>query len=215
MTGRQQTARGDFAKFLLIMRENGVTAMITVNVPQTALDDGLITRQEIERTLTSATVRTKFIKTEELFRLSYLGPFKEAEGFIGSSKAYSLSGRPPERSAIGQVPDPLFVVSPSLDEAAVSDLKAAAAEAFSTLGGYRERTQTAEAEIAAGTLNGYAITGEGIDIRSGTRSSIYFVILGGLVGGSYVMVGTCPAPDANVYLPEFKKMAASFKPISP
>jgi hypothetical protein len=213
VTGRQRTPSGDFAKFLLIMRENGVTAMITANIPQTALDDKVITREEVERALASATVQRDTGKSVDLFRLSYLGPFKEAQGLIGTTKAYTLNGKPPERSNGKTAPEPVFIVSPSLGKEKLPDLAAATVKSFRTLGGFRDHSLIGESELTVGALRAYGAVGEGIDIRSGTKNSMYVVIVAGQAGGYYVMVGTCPLQESAFFLQEFQNMAMSFRPV--
>ncbi len=212
VTGIQRTPRGDYAKFLLIMREDDVTAIITANVPVLALKNKTVARERIERALRSATVRPRIAKTAELFRLAYLGPFREAVSLMGTSKAYNLTGKIPEAGA-NRLGEPLFIVSPSLDKLQVPDIKAAAIKAFRTLGGFSELTVARESGVTISSLRGHAVTGEGKDIKSGRKMAIYLVMLAEKKGGYYLMVGMVLAGEANVYLPEFKKMAASFKPV--
>ncbi len=212
VTGIQRTPMGDYAKFLLIMREHDVTAVITANVPMAALKNKTIARERIERALRSATVRPRTTRTAELFRLGYLGPFREALSLMGTSKAYNLTGRPPE-AGVNRLGRPLFVVSPSLDKFEVPDVKAAALKAFHTLGGFRDHKVAREGKVTISSLRGYAITGEGKAIKSGRKTAIYLVMLAGKTGGYFIMVGTAPAEEANAYLPAFRRMAASFKPV--
>lgn len=213
VTGRQRTPSADFAKFLLIMRENGVTAMITANIPQTALDDAAITREEVERALASATVQHNTMKSVEIFRLTYLGPFKEARGLIGTTKAYTLTGRPPERGNSKTAPEPLFVVSPSLDKGELLDLAAATLKSFRTLGGFKDHVLISQSDMVIASMRAYGVIGEGIDIRSGTKNSLYVVIIAEQFGGYYTIVGTCPTQDSAHFLQEFQKIAMSFRPV--
>jgi hypothetical protein len=215
LTGWQRTPSGDYAKFLLIMRENGVTAVITANVPENALQQQMITRQQIEHALITATVRTEQTQTSAQFSFGYLGPFKEIAGFIGSSRAYSLSGRSPDRSSTLDAPEPLLVVAPSLDRSVVTDLKDMALNSFNTLGGFKEHRLISAYDVVAGRMKGYAITGEARDINTGTKSSVYVAIFAGQMGGHFIIVGSCPAEDVKVYMPEFEKIVASFKPLRP
>lgn len=59
ITGAQKTPLLNYAKFILIFRENGITGMITGNVPEAALQTGKITASQIEAILTSATVKSQ------------------------------------------------------------------------------------------------------------------------------------------------------------
>lgn len=213
VTGRQNMPAASFAKFLLIMRENGVTAMITANIPQAALDAQRITRAEVEIALASATVRRETGKSVELFRLGYFGAFKEVQSLTSTTKAYTLSGRLPERGDGTTAPDPLFIISSSLDSKELPDLAAATLKAFLTLGGYKDHMLISASETIVGALRAHGAIGEGVDKRSGQRSSIYVVIVAGHPGGYYVLVGTCPAAVSAFYLQEFQKMVMSFRPV--
>lgn len=215
LTGWQRIASGGYAKFLLIMRENGVTAVITANVPENALQQQIITQEQIEHALLTATVRTEHPQTSAQFMFGYIGELKEIPGFIGSSKAYSLSGRSPDRSNTLDAPEPLLVVAPSLDRKIVSDLKDMTLSSFNTLGGFKEHRLISAYDVVAGRMKGYAITGEARDIETGMKSGIYVVIFAGQMGGHYMIVGTCSIEDVKTYMPEFEKIITSFKPLRP
>ena len=77
-TGKQTSLDINFAKYVLILRENGVTAMITANIPEAVLNTATVTKAQVEETLAKAVVKDETSIGAELFRLGYLGPFKEA-----------------------------------------------------------------------------------------------------------------------------------------
>ncbi|MEJ2227137.1 MAG: hypothetical protein P8Y67_02655 [Alphaproteobacteria bacterium] len=203
ITGRQRSGSVQLKKYLLILRQNGVTGMITVNVPQAALASGQITKEKIEHILTTAKVVPATQSKEEAFWLEYQGHFKVA--VQGPSKIYSLTGAPPESLAV----DPLFVVS--TDQSDAPTPKLAARQAFKLIGGFRNHILKTEKEITIHGANGYSITGQAEEIRTGKAVGIYFVMLPGNSGNYHVMIGTAPIQEMRIYLAEFKKMARSFK----
>lgn len=214
ITGKQKTPAGDYGKYIFIMREADLTAMITANVPLEAIDGKSVTPAQIERAFQTATVKAEALKGAELFSLSYLGPFKETITVLGSSKAYSLSGKLPEAGAAKPNVDPIFVVSPSADKRPVLDVKTTAQSSFRSIGGLSAHEVKSEKDVVIAGLKGYEISGEGQD-RTGARTGLYVVMLVVEGGGYYVMAGSAAAADMPVYLPEFQKIALGFEPKTP
>jgi hypothetical protein len=177
--------------------------MITVNVPQTSLTTGQITKQQIEHILTTAKVIPTSLRKKEKFWLEYRGLFREA--LQGPSKVYNLTGTSPEQFAS----EPLFVVS--IDQSDTPSPKLAAQQAFKLIGGFRNHTIKSENSININELKGYSIVGTVEEIKTGKPVGIYFVMLARKTGKYYVMIGTAPALKMEIYLNEFKKMAKSFK----
>jgi hypothetical protein len=212
ITGKQKTAAGEYAKYIMVARDNNLTMMITANVPQNAIDANLISSQQIERAFASASVKAEALKGAELFTLTYLGPFKETLSIMGNSKVYSLTGKIPEPGTAKPTQEPVFVISPSVDKAPLDDLKASATNSFRVIGNLNGHEVKSEKDITVGGLKGYEIVGEGDDPRTGTRSGLYVVLLSGTAGGYYVMAGLAPADGMPTYLPEFQKIAMGFEP---
>ena len=212
ITGKQKTMAGDFDKYILILRENGVTAMITANVPQLALESKAVTLPQVQRALATATVKPEASKGQDLFSLSYLGPFKETVSVLGTSKAYNLTGQVPEPGNPKPNRDPVFVVSPSFDKTQLLDVRSAAQNSFRAIGTLNAHEVKSEKEVTIGGLKGYEIVGEGKDAKTGAQSGIYIVLLSAESGGYYVMAGSAQAGDMANYLPEFQKIAMSFQP---
>ena len=50
-----------FRHYILIMRENGVTAIITANIPQNAIEFTTVTPEQIERAFITATVKAEAV----------------------------------------------------------------------------------------------------------------------------------------------------------
>jgi len=212
ITGKQKTASGDYSKYIMVARENGLTMMITANVPQKSMDTNLVSAEAIERAFATASVKAEIVKGAELFTLSYLGPFKETLSLMGHSKVYSLSGKVPEPGAAKAAEEPIFVVSPSVDKGSLPDAKTAATNSFRTMANLSGHEVKSEKDVTVGGLKGYEIVGEGDDPKTGSRSGLYVVLLLGSGGGYYVMAGLAPATGMPAYLPEFQKIAMSFAP---
>lgn len=213
-TGKQSSLDMEFAKFVLILRENGVTAMVTANIPDAALTDATFTKARIEETLAKAVVKDEMSKGAELFRLGYLGPFKEAFGLMGTSKGYSTSGQPPAPGENRVVKEPTLIVAPSTDNRLTVDPKTAAQRSFQSFGGMREGKIESEKPVTIAGLKGHQIVGEAVDANSGGKIGIYLLLLAGEPGGYYAIVGTSPIADMPKMLPEFEKVTASFEPLT-
>ena len=213
--GKQKTASGAFSKFVLILRENGVTAMINATVPQAALDAGKVSKAQIEDILAKAAVENEPAPAEELFRFTYRGPFKPVANWLGSSKLFSLSGTPPVANENRMVKEPMLIVSPSADERPVIDPKATAEKRFANLGRLQNETITSEKAVSIGGLNGYQIIGEAADVPSGEKITIDMVLLSGETGGYYAIIGTVPIADREKFMPEQQKVIASFELVKP
>jgi hypothetical protein len=214
-SGKQTTGGAEFGKFVLILRENGVTAMITANIPEAALTAATFTKAQIEATLANAAVKDEASKGPELFRLGYLGPFKEAFGLMGTSKGYSISGLPPSQGDNRIVREATLIVAPSTDARMVVDPKAAAQRSFQSFGGLKEGKITSEKEVTIAGLKGYQIVGDAMDPATTSKIGIFLLMLAGDPGGYYAIVGTSPGADIPKMLPEFEKVAASFEPLAP
>ena len=213
-TGKQISLDINFEKFVLILRENGVTAMITANIPEAALNAATFTKAQIEETLAKAAVKDEMSKGAELFRLGYLGPFKEAFGLMGTSKGYSTSGLPPAPGENRVLKEPTLVVAPSTDNRLVVDPKSAAQRSFQSFGGLKEGKIESEKPVTIAGLKGHQIVGEAVDAISGSKIGIYLLMLAGDPGGYYAIVGTSPIADMPKMLPEFEKVTASFEPLT-
>ena len=213
-TGKQTSLDVNFEKFVLILRENGVTAMITANIPEAALSAATFTKAQVEETLAKAVVKDETSKGAELFRLSYLGPFKEAFGLMGTSKGYSTSGTPPAPGDNRVVKEPTMIVAPSTDNRLVVDPKVAAQRSFQSFGGLKEAKIESEKAVTVAGLKGYQIVGSAVEPSSDSKIGIYLLMLAGEPGGYYAIVGTSPIADMPKMLPEFEKVTASFEPLA-
>ncbi|WP_125461826.1 hypothetical protein [Rhodomicrobium sp. R_RK_3] len=212
-TGKQQQQGGEVSKYVLILRENNITAMITASIPKTALDAGKFDKAGIETVLANAAVMDRPAKAADLFRLGYLGPFKESFGLAGTSKAYSPSGRVPGPNENLLLVEPMLFISPSIDNRVVIDAKLAALRSFQSFGGLKDRKINSENPVTIGALSGYQVIGEAADEGTGSKIGIYLVMLAGNPDGFYAIVGTSPLAAMDKFLPELEKVVASFEPI--
>jgi hypothetical protein len=214
-TGKQTAVGSEFTKFVLILRENGVTAMVTANIPEAALTAATFTKAQIEETLAKAAVKDEASKGAELFRLGYLGPFKEAFGLMGTSKGYSTSGQAPAPGDNRIVKEPTLIVAPSTDNRQAVDPKVAAQRSFQSFGGLKDSKIESEKAVTIAGLKGHQMVGEAVEPSSGARIGIYLLLLAGDPAGYYAIVGTSPIADMPKMLPEFEKVTASFEPLTP
>ena len=213
-TGKQTSLDMNFEKFVLILRENGVTAMVTANIPEAALNAATLTKAQVEATLANAVVKDETSKAAELFRLGYLGPFKEAFALMGMTKGYSTSGLPPAAGENRVLKEPTLVVAPSTDVKLTVDPKVAAQRSFQTFGGLKEGKIESEKSVTIAGLKGHQIVGEAVDANSGSKIGIYLLMLAGEPAGYYAIVGTSPIADMPKMVPEFEKITASFEPLT-
>ena len=213
-TGKQTSLDINFEKFVLILRENGVTAMVTANIPEAALSAATFTKAQIEETLAKAVVKDEMSKGAELFRLGYLGPFKEAFRPDGHIEGLQHLRPAPRARGKPRLKEPTLVVAPSTDNRLVVDPKSAAQRSFQSFGGLKEGKIESEKPVTIAGLKGHQIVGEAVDATSGSKIGIYLLMLAGEPGGYYAIVGTSPFAEMPKMLPEFEKVTASFEPLT-
>jgi hypothetical protein len=109
--------------------------------------------------------------------------------------------------------EPILIVSPSLDNRQIPDVKSAAQRSFNGFGGLVEKSIKSEKEITTVGLKGYQIIGEALEQTSRAKLAVHFVLLAGDSGGYYAMIATCPEADAAKFMPEIDKVFASFEPV--
>jgi len=212
-TGTQDAPAGPVGKFVLIFKENGLTAMIVANVPETTLQAGTFSRADIETVLATATVKDKAAPAQDLFEFGYLGPFKDSFALAGTTRTYSTSGIQPRSGENRIVEEPMLMVAPSLDNRRVEP-KSAAHRTFQGLGGLTSKSVEQESAVRIGGLDGYRITGGVSDESTGGKLAIHLVVLAGDPNGYFVIVGTTPQADKAKFMPEIEKVIESFEPLT-
>lgn len=211
LKGEQKSAQGLVDKFLMAFREDGVTALITANVPRQAIQDGSVSATAIEAVLASARIAGRAAESKALFHLGYLGPFKAAGTILGTTHAYTLDGRlepqkPKDKRAI-------LIVAPSLDKRVVPGDDAFAEALLAGLNGLREVKIVDRSRAAIAGLEAIEFVADAVDKADGSPVKLMQTVIRGRDGGYFRIVGQMPAEDATRLLPEMRKIAASFEPV--
>ncbi len=208
MRGRQSSPAGDYAKYFVLFKGPDVTVLVSANVPQKAVDAGAVKPEEIEAILASASVVAR-PAVREIYRLGYLGPFKEAGTVVGTSRLYTLDGRmEPERK--GEL-RPTFIVAPSLDKMAVSSTPDLAKRLLQTLSGFKSVKLGEPNPLTIAGMAGVELDAEALDAATEEPLRLYQVLLKGKDGGYFRMIGIARTAHDTALLAEFKRMAESFR----
>lgn len=212
MQARQASPAGLFAKYFVLFRTSDQTVLVSANVPVKALDAGGVTAAEIEAVLASATtVAAADIK--DLYRLGYLGPFKEAGRVAGTAKLFTLDGMlEPERKGLSR---PALIVAPSIDKRPIGDVAATARALVQTLAGYRDIAPDATETVTISGMQGVSLRADAVDAQSNEPVVIYQVLLAAIDGGYYRLVGLMPKKDAAELMPEIVRITLSFTLLPP
>jgi hypothetical protein len=207
MRARQKSEAGTYQKYFVLFRTSDETVLISVNVPYSAISDGSVRGAEIERALASArTVAQPAVR--DLFKLSYLGPFKEAGTLVGTSKVYTLDGRlEPERAGVTRS---AFMVAPSLDKRALPEPKKEAAALLATLSGYKGIKTEEPRDTAIGGMKAVETWASAIDEDDDTPVRLYQAMVLGKDGGYFRLIGIATPGDEARLKDEFPKIAESF-----
>jgi hypothetical protein len=207
MRASQKSAAGNYQKFFVLFRTSDQTILVSVNVPASAIADGTVTADEIEKILSTATTAGQ-PAVRDLFSLSYLGPFKEAGTLVGTSKVYTLDGRlEPERAGVTRS---AFMVAPSLDKRAMADPKKEAVALLASLSGYKDIKTEEPREIAIDGLAGVETWASAIDEDDNTPVRLYQAMLRRKDGGYFRLIGIATPGDVERLKAEFPKIAGSF-----
>lgn len=203
-----------YAKFILIFKTKKLTGFVTATVPEAAFDAGMLTRDEIEKTLTTVTIRDEVGAAKKLFELGYLGPFKLAATNSGSSELYNTTGTAPQAGVNILAQEPTLTVTPSLNQGIINSIEESAKTRFRTLSGLYGRKVIREERVVIGGLEGYRIIAETTTEKSSEDRNVtlHFVMLAGKTGGYYILLGTVPDAQTDEIFPELEKVIVSFKP---
>jgi hypothetical protein len=210
LRGEQKTALVDYAKYIMIFPEGGLTIMVTANIPSAALTSGAVSAEEIEMIVRSASVKPVASEAEPLFNLTYLGGFEEDMSLLGTTKGYRLKAGNGAATRDGALA-PLFLVAPSLTRAPIGNLGVMAERSFHTIEQVKGKLVVTERDMTIDGLNGIEIVGSGTDAASGEPCLVFQVVLEARHGGYFRLVGLAPEAVRDFYLAEFRKMAASFR----
>lgn len=206
MRARQNSPAGRYAKYFVLFQTDDQTVLVSANVPEKALDDAGTTGKLVEQSLASATT-VPVAAIKELYKLGYLGPFKEAGRVAGTSKLFTLDGRvEPEQKG---KPRAAVIVAPSIDKRPLGDLEATAKSLLKALAGYREITHGAPQAVEISGLRGVVLEAKAIDQQTGGNTVIHQTLLAATDGGYYRIVAIAPEEQSEAMLREFQKIAQS------
>lgn len=211
ITGKQANPAGPVGKYMLITRDKDRVALISVNVPLTAAAQ--YPADVMAKTLTTVAIKADMAAPLELFKLGYVGPFKQVATLMGSSKGYNLTGQLPDPNDKNRPIEPLFIVAPSLDMRPLAMLEQAAQTNFQAIADLKETRITSQGKKTIAGLEAYEIVGEGVEGRGNKIVGVVMTLIAGEKGGYFVQIGTALKDDMAKFLGEFQQMAASFEPV--
>ena len=209
MRARQKAAGGDTAKFFVVFKGAGATGLVTVNVPQAAIDKGEVAVADVERLLASARLADVRKPAAAPFTLGHLGPFKDAGALPGGTRAYTLDGRvgePPHRTR------PVLMVAPALHDLPIGNLERTAEHALSSLEGIGTARIAERRRLAIAGLDGVELVGEARLEGETQPVAVWQTLLARKQGGYYRLVSLVPAAELPRWLPELRRIAEGFAP---
>ncbi len=209
MRGEQASAQGPVAKFIVAFHDRGVAALITANVLQEALARGAVKAEDVEHILASATIAPQAAPAQDVFRLSYLGPFKSAGSILGTTRAFTLDGR---LEAAPGAKRPVLIVAPSLDRRIVPNVEQVAETLLGGLPGLQSIKITERRQTPIAGLEAIEVVGSATD-KGGDEVGLWQVLVLPGTGGYYRLVAQMPIGERETLLPELRKIAESFKAI--
>jgi hypothetical protein len=208
LRGKQSSPAGNYAKYFVLFRDADVTVLVSANVPQKAVDAGAVKPADIERVLASASLAAQ-PAVREIYRLGYLGPFHAAGTVVGTSRLYTLDGRmEPERK--GELRS-TFIVAPSFDKMVVPTGPEFATRLLQTLNGFKAIKPGEPRKVTIAGLEGTELEAEAVDQQGDVPIRLYQVVLAGAQGGYFRMIGIAKTTEAARLMPEFRRMAQSFR----
>jgi hypothetical protein len=209
MRGQQASGQGPIAKFIVAFRENGVAALITANVQRDALERGAVKAEEVERMLASASIAAVAAPARDVFRLTYLGPFKPAGSILGNTRAFTLDGRmeplaPGEQRAV-------LIVAPSLDRRLVLNALQDAETLLAGLPGLQSIRIAERNRLRIAGMEAVELVGTATDKDGGGKVELWQVLVLPPDGGYFRLVGQIPKSERESLLPELRRIADSFR----
>ena len=205
--GRQAQAGTAYEKLIVVLMTDGLTVLVTANVPKKALDAKSTSIQEVEAVLASTSIAPT-TNARDLFGLGDQGSFKPAGRFLGTARLYTLDGsmEPTDKGKARSA----FIVAPSLDQGAVGNAGELAQQLIRTLAGFTDITPAEGAAVKISGLEGVAIEAKAVHESDRHEVRVYQVLLVRREGGYYRIVGVARAEEAERLMPEFRRMAESF-----
>lgn len=214
MRARQNGPSGAFAKFFALLKTDDQAVLVSVNAPLAAVENGSVDPADIERVLGSARTAEK-ATSRDLYRLGYLGPFREAGSFVGTARIYTLDGalgtaamdaKGEQRGETRSV----LIVAPSLDARQQGDdAEATAHKLLKSLAGYRIDKFGAAEPTEVNGVEGIVLTADAVDSNTGQPVLLHQTLLLPKGGGYLRLVGIATLADRDRLAPEFTRIAKS------
>lgn len=161
---------------------------------------------------------TSFATGPKTYEIGYLGPFKFAERFSGTT-VYTLDGE--TTGSHPSHPDhPMFAVIPAARPTAdreagtVDAITNVAVSSHAALAVHIDTNRAAiekEGPVEIAGMSGYAIEARGPDHRTNRIVVIYYAIVHDPVAtGHHILMGSAGVEQASHLMPEFRRMARSY-----
>ena len=199
-----------YLKHVLLTSDKRTVAVITVNVPLDESAEGFVTKEQIKASLNSASFTDKAAPIIKQFKLSYLGPFKEAGKLVGSAILYTTDGqlrpsKPNEKRS-------LLIIAPSVDRVAVGNLAEFSERAMRSIGGYSNLKIVANTAVEIGGLKGAQVAATATSTTSKAAVELRQLVLARPKGGYFRLLAIIQASEADKLLPETDKLFKGFEP---
>ena len=199
------------SRFMLITADGKSTTLVMADTPRAPPGSRRVQRTDVLHALSSVTTANTAAPAAKRFSLGYLGPFRFAGNIIGAISMYNLDGKlagdasKPIRAA------PVLIVMLPMNDQVVDDVKSVAREMLLKAKG---RTNVEIKEEKSAVLDGVKAIEQvalATDALTSEQIGVYSVIAAARGGGFIYLEGSAPIQEFKRLLPEFRKIAASFR----
>ena len=204
--GEQKYPTITFEKFILAIKDDKNTAVITFNVPVDAYKEGSLKREAVIRALTSAKLEASVAPGKDFFKLDYTGPFELADRPSGTSRIYYEKG-----DTNSEATRNLIVIGPSLNRLPIRNINEFSEYAINSLKSVKGLQVNSARDLRVHGMAGHQITGTGMRGAKQIAVTIRQLILLPAEGGYYRLLSVTRTADDARLAPEIEKIFASFK----
>lgn len=202
----EQTAAGQrYRKWVAVIANPTVTALVTVAVPDQALSQ--VPESAVRQTLFGARLAGPRAASALPFSIEPHGTFLRRHDLMGTSVVFS--------DGVVGVDDPrdrpVFVASVSIGPPAPVPPERFARQLAGDIAGLRDVRILGATPVTIAGLNGWVHKGEAVNGATGTATALYHVVLPA-ADRYYRLVGLTPTSLAERVEPAFQRMAASLQP---
>ncbi len=205
ITAKQSHARGRFDKFMLLIRDERSSALITFNVPKGAFAEGAVSREDVIRALTSARLETAAAPFNDPFKFTYLGRFATSPRISGSTRLFTEAG---DDAPMGT--RNLLIVVPSLNRYPVDDIAALSKASLEGLRDIRDVKIVSDREVQIDAMNGRKTTATALRGSETLPIMLRQLILLPPEGGYFRVLAITRAADEARLAPEIARIFAGF-----